>query len=75
MPSTEVRWEITYESLAALEESQAWKNWPAVEANGFTTLFAYGPDGRMATGAWYGIPPKTCAARCVRTWAAVSRLR
>ena len=32
------------------EESQAWKNWPAVEANGFTTLFAYGPDGRM--GYW-----------------------
>ena len=50
MPSAEVRWEITYESLAALEESHAWKNWPAVETNGFTALFAYGPDGRM--GYW-----------------------
>ena len=50
MPSAEVRWEIAYESLAALEESQAWKNWPAVDANGFTALYAYGPDGKM--GYW-----------------------
>jgi hypothetical protein len=50
VPSAEVRWEITYESLAALEESQAWKNWPAVDANGFTALYAYGPDGKM--GYW-----------------------
>jgi len=34
VPSAEVRWEIAYESLAALEESQAWKNWPAVKAFG-----------------------------------------
>ncbi len=50
MPSAEVRWEITYRSLAALEESQAWKNWPAVDANGFTALYAHRPDGKM--GYW-----------------------
>jgi len=50
MPSTEVQWEITYESLAALEESHTWKNWTANDTYGFTTLYAYGPDGRM--GYW-----------------------
>jgi len=50
MPSAEIRWEITYESLAALEESHPWKNWTADDTYGYTTLYVYGPDGRM--GYW-----------------------
>ena len=50
MPSAEDRWKITCESLAALEESHAWKTWLGVNAYGWTTLYVYGPDGRM--GYW-----------------------
>ena len=50
MPSAEIRWEITYESLAALEESHPWKNWTADDTYGYATLYVYGPDGRM--GSW-----------------------
>ena len=47
MPSTEVRWEITYESLTAIEDSHAWKNWTAYDTYGVTTLYVYGPDRNL----------------------------
>ena len=48
MPSTEVQWEITYESLAALEESHAWKNWTANDTYGFTITVQ--PKGMPVAG-------------------------